>query len=235
MQITVNGNASKDFTPDQVCGSVTFKFRADTYQEALKGGVAVVRAYIEDIAEHTDFKPEDFKTNAYSIREEIITNRLAPKSIEDLNKKLEKRISNGFHFSQYISLTFDYDRERLAKLLIYSSQIPNVPALNIMFSLKDIEESRRSLIPDAYNDAHMKAKTLAESAGKHLRDCVRVDIDMNSFDSGAARGSMLYRKQSMRTYDDDDMIETLKDIDETFKPDDITLSKTIACIWETSD
>ena len=33
----------------------------------------------------------------------------------------------------------------------------------------------------------------------------------------------------------DDFEQQIKNIDETFKPDDITLSKEISCVWETSN
>ncbi len=234
MQIFMNGHGERDFTPDQIVASVTFDFHADTYDEALKGGVEKVKSYINGISDITDFKPEDFKTRAYSIQEHFHINRLDPKTEADLEKNLQKRVSDGFFFSQYACLEFDYDKARLAKLLTISSKIPNAPMLHINFGLKDIESKRRELIAVAYEDAKKKAEALSVAANKNLRDCVRVEIDSAPhYERG---GDMMFKESAaFRGASMDSFEQQIKNIDETFKPDDITLSKDISCVWETSD
>ena len=234
MQIFMNGRGEKDFAPDQIVASVTFNYRASTYDEALKGGVEKVKSYIDGITEATDFTFEDFKTKAYSVQERFHINRLDPKTEADLDKNLQKRISDGFFFTQFACLKFDYDKMRLAKLLTISSKIPNAPMLHIDFTLKDIESKKRELISVAYDDAKKKAEALAIAAHKDLRDCVRVDID--SVPHNEMRGDMMFEKAAaFRGAPADDFEQQIKNIDETFKPDDITLSKEISCVWETSN
>ena len=147
-----------------------------------------------------------------------------------MDKKLEKRVSDGFYFSQNISIVFDYDRERLAKLMAMSSRMPSAPMLYFHFELKDAEAKRRELISIAYADALSKAEALATAANKNLRDCVRVDIDGDTpSDAGLMmRGAAKFRQ-------DGDFKETLQNIDETFKPENIELTKSIGCVWETSN
>lgn len=230
MQIFVSGSARKEFAPDQVVASATFSYHAGTYQEALDGGVRKVKDFINTIIDNTDFEANDFKTRTYSIREHFITNRIEAKSVDDLDKKLEKRVSDGFYFSQNISIVFDYDRERLAKLMAMSSRMPSAPMLYFHFELKDAEAKRRELISIAYADALSKAEALATAANKNLRDCVRVDIDGDApSDAGLMmRGAAKFRQ-------DGDFKETLQNIDETFKPENIELTKSISCVWETSN
>ena len=234
MQIFVNGHGEKDFAPDQVMASAVFDFHATSYDEALKGGVKKVKEYIAAISEATDFDTTDFKTNAYSVCERTHINQLNPTTEADLDKNLQKRVSDGFFFSQYIYIVFDYDRDRLANLLLLSSKSPSAPRLHIEFGLKDRAEKQKELIARAYEDAESKAMALAVAAGKHLRDCVRVEIDHQvsvnrdaAFDGAALKGAVA---TSGKNYEAE-----LKNIDETFNPDDIPVSKQISCVWETSD
>ena len=237
MQIFMSGRGEKDFAPDQILAGVEFSYHAASYDEALKGGVERIKAYIDGIADATDFSADDFKTNAYSVREQFHYNRIEPKTPEDLDKVLEKRVSEGFFFTQIASLEFDYDKMRLAKLLAISSKIPGAPMLHVSFKLKDRESKLRELIPIAYDDARMKAEALASAANKHLRDCVRVDIDGTGSNIPMPRESMMAETAKCRIggAPRDDFEEEIQNIDETFKPDDITLSKSISCVWETSD
>ena len=106
--------------------------------------------------------------------------------------------------------------------------------MHINFGLKDPDSKRRELIPLAYEDARIKAETLASAAHKNLRDCVHVDVDQPPHHGNEDYGVRYMAKESFadasRAFE-----EEIKNIDETFKPDDITLSKDISCIWETSD
>ena len=238
MQIFMSGSGERDFAPDQILAGVEFSYQATSYDEALKGGVEKVKAYIDGIAGATDFSADDFKTTAYSIREQFHYNRIEPKTPEDLDKVLEKRVSEGFFFTQVASLEFDYDKMRLAKLLAISSKIPGAPMLHVSFRLKDRESKFRELIPIAYEDAKKKAEALANAANKHLRDCVRVDIDGVGASIPMPRGAMMKDAAFDGAYagaSRDEFEEEIQNIDETFKPDDITLSKSISCVWETSD
>ena len=235
MQIFVNGDATRDVAPDQITASVTFHAHAATYDECLQKGVALVKKYFKFIEENTDFKADEFKTHAYSIYEDFVTNRIEAKDEKDLDKNLTKRVSTGFYFTQYAYLEFDYDKERLSKLLVLTSKTPNAPRFHIDFGLKDRKAYQRGLIGDAYGDAYRKAETLAVAANKHLRDCVRVNIDTPSRSDYAYDGA--YAMKSARYADraGSSIEQQIQAIDDTFHPDDITVSKSIETVWETSD
>ena len=236
MQIFVKGTAEQDFAPDQISATVSFSAHADNYNEALRLGVEKVKAYLDFLQENTDFSKEDFKTSSYHIHEEFHTNKIEPKDINDLNKNLTKRISDGFYFYQTGSLLFDYDRERLAKLLVLTSQNPSAPRFHIDFRSKDTASSPNSLIPAAYENAKSKAEQLANAASKHLRDCVRVELEPSSNYDGYERdGAVRYSKAAYFGASETEIEQQMQNIDETFHPDDITLSKTIECVWETTD
>ncbi len=232
MQILVKGEARHMVAPDQITASVTFHEHADSYDEALQKGVNLVKDYLSFIEENTDFSASDFKTSSYSIHEEFTTNHIDPKGPEDLGKKLTERVSDGFYFTQYAHLEFDYNRERLAKLLVLTSKTEGAPRFRISFGLKDPKSYQRGLIGDAYRDAQQKAETLAAAAGKHLRDCVNVDLDNigKSMDT-----DFRYEKAYALRSSDSDIQNQIQNIDESFHPDDIAVQKSINVVWETSD
>lgn len=235
MQIFMNGEASRDYAPDEVLLSVTFENRADTYDEALRGGVEKVSNYIAKIKEVVGLTNDVFKTRAYNVAERKHVNEIKAETEADLDKNLRRVVSEGFFFRQYVELKIDYDRDRLAKIMVATSMIENAPQIRVIFGLKHTPERRRELIGDAYNDAKSKAEALAYAAGKHLRDCVRVDLDKvineHQFDYANCRTM----SKTSRAIDIQNYNETIKKIDESFRPDDITVSKTISCVWETSD
>ena len=234
MQIYVKGEAKRDIAPDQITASVTFHEHADTYDKALEKGVALVKKYFDFIEENTDFKATDFKTHAYSIHEEFTTNHIDPTKFEDLDKQLTKRVSNGFYFTQYAYLEFDYNKERLSRLLVVTTKTEGAPRFQIDFGLKDPKAYQRGLIGEAFNDSRRKAETLAAAADKHLRDCIRVDIDAPN--RGSDMGyDMAFRKSARFEAAGPSIEEQMQTIDETFHPDDITVSKSIETVWETSD
>ena len=234
MQIFVTGDAKRGIEPDQITASVVFEAHADTYDDALHEGVQGVRDYLHFIEDNTDFRVEDFKTNSYSIHERFHTNRIDPKTMEDLDKNLTKTVSDGFFFSQYAYVEFDFNRERLARLLALTSKQENAPRFHIEFGLKDPKAYQRGLIGEAYHDAQRKAETLAAAADKHLRDCVRVDIDkVAAAPQYELEGNMRFAAKA--SYNAERVEEEIKAIDETFQPDPIYISKSIGCVWETSD
>ncbi len=233
MQIFVKGEAHREFAPDQIIASVNFNTHAASYDEALQKGVERVKEYLQFIADNTDFTFEDFKTSTYNIHEEFHTNRIDPKTEADLSKNLTKRVSDGFFFTQYAALEFEFNKERLAKLLVLTSKTDGAPRFHINFTLKDPKSCERDLLADAFKDAKLKAETLASAAGKHLRDCVRVDIDMPPHHEPMYEGTMM-RKSAFRG-SANEIEEEIRNIDDTFRPDDIPVHKIINCIWETAD
>lgn len=236
MQIIMDGRAEKDFAPDQIQAVVNFEVIAEDYDGALKKGVKAVSEYIDFIIANTDFKKEEFKTSSYNVYERYHYNELKPTTEADLDRNLRKRISDGYTFSQTGVLTFDYDKKRLAELLVFTSKNPNAPRFHINFTLKDVHAKKRELIGPAYEDARAKAEALAGAAGKHLRDCVRVEID-KQFHGGPVydEADRCFGAAKVRGAARNEVDNEIKAIDDTFRPEDITLEKTISCIWETSD
>lgn len=224
MQIFMDGTATRSYAPDQILISIRIVYKAKSEEEALRNGVNKVSDCINTIMSTADFSREEIKTRAYNIHEVIRR-----------NYHTNENISDGYEFSQYMSLIFDYDHERLAKVLVACSRLEVTPNLNIRFGLKDIDACSRELIADAYNDAKLKAEALANAAGKHLRDCVRVDIDFPE-DRDGYHGDIM-AKAAMRSNADEEtnFMNEVRKIDENFRPDDITVAKTIKCVWETSD
>ncbi len=238
MLIHSKGKATREFAPDQIKAYVNFKTTQKDYLGALETGVNMVNSYIQAIAERTGFSAQDFKTSSYSIRElyhyaQASDNR----DLADIGK--ERRISDGFEFSQRATLIFDYDRDKLENLLLSAAYAPDAPRIYVDFQLKDPAAKRLELLPEALNNARAKAQTIANAAGKNLVECKEVFTDefhqkpvASDFGSPAAKMSKLRAPGSFSTINDYD--DRLQKIDASFHPEPIKLSKHIDTLWSTN-
>lgn len=235
MRIHAKGHASRDFAPDQVIARVNFTMLRPTYQQALEEGAQMIANYIAAISERTDFTAEDFKTSSYNVREHFHFTSNESKDLSQIGRP-DRRISDGFEFTQSATLTFDYDRERLAKLLLCTASAPDAPRFNIDFALKDIDACRRELLPAAFEIARAKAEKIAQTAG--LNNVICEEVFLDDFHQTATVGDVQYAKAarldrlgapSVPTFED-----RLQTINENFHPEPITVTKHIDSVWMAS-
>lgn len=235
MRIHAKGRASRDFTPDQVIARVNFTMLKPSYQQALEEGSQMLANYIAAISERTDFNAEDFKTSSYNIREHFHYAQNDSKDLSQIGRP-DRRVSDGFEFTQSATLTFDYDRERLAKLLLCTASAPDAPRFHIDFCLKDIHACRRELLPDAFNIARAKAEKIAQTAGLSTVTCEEVFLD--DFHQSATVGAPAYAKSAQLEYFGAPARPTFEDrlqtINENFHPEPITVTKHIDSVWNAS-
>ena len=236
MRIHAKGRASRDFTPDQVIARVNFTMLKPSYQQALEEGSQMLANYIAAISERTDFNAEDFKTSSYNIREHFHYSQNDSKDLSQIGRP-DRRVSDGFEFTQSATLTFDYDRERLAKLLLCTASAPDAPRFHIDFCLKDIHACRRELLPEAYESARQKAEKIAQTAGFSGVECEEIFLDdyhqvatIGAEEPAIKKAARLERFSAPTTPTFEDRLQT---INENFHPEPITVSKYIDSIWTT--
>lgn len=236
MRIHAKGHASRDFTPDQVIARVNFTMLKPSYQQALEEGSQMLANYIAAISERTDFNAEDFKTSSYNIREHFHYSQNDSKDLSQIGRP-DRRVSDGFEFTQSATLTFDYDRERLAKLLLCTASAPDAPRFHIDFCLKDIHACRRELLPEAYESARQKAEKIAQTAGFSGVECEEIFLDdyhqaatIRAEEPAIRKVASLERFGAPTTPTFEDRLQT---INENFHPEPITVSKYIDSIWTT--
>ncbi len=235
MLIHAKGKASGDFMPDQISAYVNFTTIQKDYITALEQGVNMVNNYIAAIAERTGFSAQDFKTNSYNIREHYHMGQGDNRDLSQIGK--ERRISDGFEFTQRATIVFDYDRERLENLLLSAAYSPEAPHIYVNFELKDPESKKRELLPQAFAYARTKAQTIADAAGLQLAECKEVFLDEfhqratpDELDAPVRAAKLgMPGLAAVKTYED-----RLQKIDASFHPEPITLTKHIDTLWSTN-
>lgn len=216
MEIRVKGTGQANFVSDQIALRLTFNKIGADYATVLAEGAKITKSFIEGVLAQNGFSREDLKTSSFVVRENRIYN--------EATRNWEK---DGFIFQQDATLEFDYDKDKLVKMMAEIAQLENAPTYRIAFSLKDKEAARRKVLAAAYEDAKAQAEAIAMAAGKQLKQCLKTDFQSNmpNFESNsefgvAMRKSMNYEASS-----------TAEDLAETFTPEDVMVLETLYCLW----
>ena len=216
MEIIVEGRGINFFEPNQVIFNFTFISKSENYDEVLELGSKNVKNFIDKILTKNKIASNKMKTRNFVIREETKFN--------ELTRKYE---FDGYSYNQNAELRFDYNKNKMAKIMDEISKLDIPPIYQISFGIKDEQECRREILKDAYNDALEQAKVIADAAGKNLIQCVKTDFKpfTTEYSSSTKIGSdMLYAK---KTY-----ICSAENIANTFTPEDIEIMESLYCLWQ---
>ena len=217
MEIIVQGKGTEFFTPNEVILNIGFNTKGQSYEEVLSEGVKSVQKFVNELLLQNGFTTEDMKTRNFVVRED-----------QKYDEVTRTYLFDGFSFNQNATLKFDYNKERMAKVMEDLSKLDNAPTCQINFGVKDAKECKRKILSKAYKEAELQAQAIAEAAGKSLKQCVKVDfkpfttdyVSQTTFDS-----DMMYAKSAR--------LGAAPAIINTFIPEDIELSETLYCLWIT--
>lgn len=215
MEIIVQGKGTEFFTPNEVILNIGFNTKGQSYEEVLSEGVKNVQKFVNELLLQNGFTTEDMKTRNFVVRED-----------QKYDEVTRIYLFDGFSFNQNATLKFDYNKERMAKIMEDLSKLDNAPTCQINFGVKDAKECKRKILSKAYKEAELQAQAIAEAAGKSLKQCVKVDfkpfttdyVSQTTFDS-----DMMYAKSAR--------LGAAPAIINTFTPEDIELSETLYCLW----
>lgn len=213
MEIIVEGKGIKYFVPNQITLNLNFITKENSYEKVLEYGSKNVEKFINTILKNNNFSISDMKTRNFVIREET-----------KYNEETRKYEFDGYSYNQRATLSFDYNKEKLSKMMKEISKLPNPPFYQINFEIKDERECRRNILKDAYLDAENQANAIALASGKTLKQCVKVDFKpfTTSYISQTTFGNeLMYSKKA-------NISETINNI---FTPEDIELTETLYCLW----
>ena len=217
MEIIVQGKGTEFFTPNEVILNIGFNTKGQSYEEVLSEGVKNVQKFVNELLLQNGFTTDDMKTRNFVVRED-----------QKYDETTRTYLFDGFSFNQNATLKFDYNKERMAKIMEDLSKLDNAPTCHINFGVKDAKECKRKILSKAYKEAELQAQAIAEAAGKSLKQCVKVDfkpfttdyVSQTNFDS-----DMMYDKGAR--------LGAAPAIINTFTPEDIELSETLYCLWIT--
>lgn len=219
MEIIVQGKGTEYFTPNEVILNINFNTKGQSYEEALSAGINNVQKFVNELLLQNGFTTDDMKTRNFVVKEN-----------KKYNETTRTYIFDGFSFNQSATLKFDYTKERMAKIIETLSKLDNAPSCQINFGIKDAKECKRKILAKAYKEAELQAQTIAETAGKSLKQCVKVDFKPFTTDyvsQSAIDSDMMYAK------DTGFGASATSSIINTFTPVDIELSETLYCLWIT--
>ena len=215
MEIIVQGKGIEYFVPDEVKLNITFKTKEDSYENALSLGIKCVNDFVNKILLTNGFKKEDMKTRNFIIKEEKIYDEVTRKYLLD-----------GFSFNQYATLKFDYNKEKIAKIMEELSKLDNPPLCQITFDVKNTKLCQSKVLSKAFEEAKIKAETIALAAGKELKKCIKIDFKpfTSEYISESNFGSdRMYANKARQGVTDE--------IVNTFTPEDIEVSETLYTLW----
>lgn len=215
MEIIVQGKSSDFFKPDEVNLNINFITKGQTYEEVLRKGILNVQYFADEILLKNGFRLEDMKTRNFVIKEET-----------KYDSVKHQRIFEGFSFNQSAALKFDYNKDRLANIMIEISKLDNAPTCKVDFKIKNEKECRRSILSKAYLDAQEQAMIIATAANKNLKQCVKVDFKPFTTDyySKAQFGTNVFEAEKK-------CVGAAQAIVNTFTPEDIELVEVLYCLW----
>jgi len=217
MEIIVKGTGEKYLTPNQIILNFNFYVKGNTYEEVLEVGTNNVYSFINEFLAKENFTKEDLKTRSFLIKEETRYDEVTRKYLKD-----------GFSFNQNATLKFDYDKDKLSRMMSSLSTLSMYPKCQINFGVKDEKTAKRSVIDIAYNDAKEQALAIASAAGLELGECVKVDF--KPFTTEYVSYSNMDSEMMMRTAKMGVAPERVSTI---FTPEDILISETLYTLWKT--
>lgn len=222
MDIMVEGTGIRYYRPDQAEINLNFYTKTGFYESALEEGTRDVQVFIEKVLKQMQFSKEDLKTRNFKVYEE---------KRFDYEKKIE--IKYGFAYTQGATLKFDYDINIVAEFMDRVSKLENPPKYTIAFNVKNEQQSKNEAMAEAYNKAKEKAEAIAKSAGKTLKECVKVDF--RPFEervySRSTLGSGVFEAETSDFNMKARKMSTQDTITNIFTPEDIEISETLYCLW----
>ena len=217
MEIIVKGTGEKYFTPDEIILNFNFYVKGSTYEEVLEIGTNNVYSFINEFLSKENFTKEDLKTRSFLIKEET-----------RYDESTRKYLKDGYSFNQNATLKFDYDKDKLARMMASLSTLSMYPKCQINFGVKDEKTARRSIVNIAYNDAKEQALSIASAAGLELGECIKVDF--KPFTTEYVSHSNMDSEMVMRTAK---MGVAPDRVSAIFTPEDILISETLYTLWKT--
>lgn len=213
--ITIKGIGKLSLKPDQTVVSPTLKTVRADYDKAMDEAAKHLEQLRSAIAE-IGFTKDDLKTTSFDVGTEYENGR-------DKNGNY-KQIFVGYRVTHGLKLEFDFDSQRLSKVLGAIAVCIAEPELNVQFTVKDKEAVDAALLQSACANAKAKAEILTKASGVTLGELVSIDYNWSELH--------LY---SLTHYEMDppcmaraSAAPTAMDIE----PDDIDVSDSVTFVWE---
>ena len=135
-----------------------------------------------------------------------------------------KQIFVGYRVTHGLKLEFDFDSQRLSKVLGAIAVCIAEPELNVQFTVKDKEAVDAAMLQSACANAQAKAEILTKASGVTLGDLISIDYNWGEL-----------HLFSQTQYDMEDACMRMASAAPTsieIEPDDIDVSDSVTFVWE---
>lgn len=213
--ITIKGIGKLSLKPDQTVVSLMLKTVHADYDKAMDEAAKHLEQLRSAIAE-IGFTKDDLKTTSFDVGTEYENER-------DKNGNY-KQIFVGYRVTHGLKLEFDFDSQRLSKVLGAIAVCIAEPELNVQFTVKDKEAVDAALLESACANAKVKAEILTKASGVTLGELVSIDYNWGEL-----------HLFSQTQYDMEDACMRMASAAPTsieIEPDDIDVSDSVTFVWE---
>ena len=224
MEIIVQGIGKKSFAPDKVKIELEFYRKEKSYEETLKNGTKDVEEFMIKLKGKDEIQKDDMKTRVLRIYED-----------KKYDYETKKEISLGFVYQQMSYFELNYSASNLADFIEKLTRLESPPKCHFDFSIENMEKLKNEAIELAFENAKLRAESVARAAGKELVKCIKVDF--KPFENGILYGNGLnstdFISNRPKALACRDSIENqLSDtIEKIFVPEKIVVEEAVYCLW----
>ena len=213
--LKITGEGKTSTSPDTIIISLTISGENKNYQKAMdyadKSVMDLKSRLVRAGFDEKKITSEDFRV------------RTVNKYIK--NSGEEKRVFDKYVVSHDLQIKFEFNTQKLARVVDVIVESSAEPSLNINFTLENTEKLKEEALKDAVKDATNKAKLLSKSAGVSLGDVLSIDHSFSEVN--------VYAPRSFRmAYDGAEMISKASASMESLNVQDVTVDATVTITWE---
>ena len=207
IHVTGTGRAAK--SPDFVVVSLTLSACNTEYADAVKVAAQQIEMLRESLVE-AGFNADDLKTANFSVEA-----KYEREEFRDGNAKRFRETFAGFDCRHDLTLSFDFDGQKLDAALFAVTNCLSQPKISVAFTVKDTAALSDEVLKSAAKDAQRKAKILCEASGVTLGKLIEIIYAPEEFS--------VCREISAATCDNAAF---------NFRPEDLIVSDTAEFFWE---
>lgn len=216
--ITVSGVGRLNVPPDLVILYTTLETKETKYSNAIH----LAEEKEQDLraaVERAGFNPEDLHTASF---------RVEPQYQDKKDRfGVKAQIVEGFVCQHVLKIMFDFDQEKLSKMISQITRAVSKPAFSLKFSVRRANFVKDELMRDAVANAQHKAFIFAEAADCKLGKVLNIDYEWEKFSLASKTNYFLEdRTYSINPQGQEDILVI---------PEDIKLQMIISATWELVD
>ena len=211
--ITVKGIGTAKATPDLIRIVLHLESQDFDYGFAMRFAERKIESLKEALTP-LGFDRKDLKTVEFNVHTDYRSEK------DHLGNY--KSVFKGYVCSHRIKLEFDFDTKRLANTLNAIATCVANPDLSINFTVKDPTAISAELLRSATVNAREKAEILCAAANVKLGDLLTIDYNWGELDIVSHTEYRMGEK----------CMALAPGCDIDIEPDDISLSDTVAFVWE---